>query len=685
MKFSRGARVVGAAVALAVGAAVAITATPATAGPTPPRTIDSPRPGGTERRRAGLPAGPAFLHASGKDKFVQQHVISSGSAQYVPYRPHLRRPARRRRRLRRRHQQRRSGPVQFGRAVRVRSATCRSTPAITAQPRRRSRRHSCKHRLQGRADHARGARARRRRARLAWESTVDGIGADGISRLSVYVDARTGKVLGTQEHVTEGTGSSAYSGTGHARHDPVGQHLHHEGPGHHEPQLPGRGEQHDVQRPGRLVGQRQRHQPGDRLRGRAVHRADRGQDAVAVARPQRHERHRRRLADPGRPERRERLLRRHPGAGRPQHRRASGSARSTWSATRWATASTTTRRAASPAATPRSSSRTRSARRPSGSPTSRPRSTRRTSPSARRSTWSAAARSGTCTTRPSSATTTATPAASRREEVHAAAGPGNHWFYLLAEGTSPTNGQPTSPTCNSTSVTGLGIQTAMKIMYNAMLMKTTSQLVPEVPHLDAAGGQEPVPEQLHRVQHGQGRVERGQRAGPDRRPDLHRGRRAGARPTRATRPAPSASPPASRSSASGGTTPYTFSATGLPAGLSINASSGVISGTPTTAGTSTVTATVTDSASPTHATPATFTWTIVTGRFVRQPRSEDRQHRLRVRHHAVDGDRRRARQHLRPDGARRHQVRLAGRLRHHAHRHAVPVGDAAVRLLAATA
>ncbi len=59
------------------------------------------------------------------------------------------------------------------------------------------------------------------------------------------------------------------------------------------------------------------------------------------------------------------------------------------------------------------------------------------------------------------------------EEVHAAAGPGNHWFYLVAEGTSPTNGQPTSPTCNSTSVTGLGIQTAEKIFYNAMLLKTT--------------------------------------------------------------------------------------------------------------------------------------------------------------------------------------------------------------------
>jgi len=59
------------------------------------------------------------------------------------------------------------------------------------------------------------------------------------------------------------------------------------------------------------------------------------------------------------------------------------------------------------------------------------------------------------------------------QEVHAAAGPGNHWFYLLAEGTNPTNGQPTSPTCNSTTITGVGVQTAAKVMYNAMLLKTT--------------------------------------------------------------------------------------------------------------------------------------------------------------------------------------------------------------------
>lgn len=60
-------------------------------------------------------------------------------------------------------------------------------------------------------------------------------------------------------------------------------------------------------------------------------------------------------------------------------------------------------------------------------------------------------------------------------------------------------------------------------------------------------------------------------------------------------------------SATGGTSPYTWTATGLPAGLSIS-SSGLISGTPTTPGTSSVTATVTDSASKTGS--ATFSWTV---------------------------------------------------------------------------
>lgn len=51
--------------------------------------------------------------------------------------------------------------------------------------------------------------------------------------------------------------------------------------------------------------------------------------------------------------------------------------------------------------------------------------------------------------------------------------------------------------------------------------------------------------------------------------------------------------------ASGGTPPYTFAATGLPSGLSIEAATGAIAGTPVAAGKSTVSVTVTDSATAT--------------------------------------------------------------------------------------
>jgi len=60
---------------------------------------------------------------------------------------------------------------------------------------------------------------------------------------------------------------------------------------------------------------------------------------------------------------------------------------------------------------------------------------------------------------------------------------------------------------------------------------------------------------------------------------------------------------------SGGIPALTYSASGLPAGMSINSSTGVISGTPTTAGTYSVTVTVTDLAGASRPSTA-FTWTV---------------------------------------------------------------------------
>ncbi len=60
-------------------------------------------------------------------------------------------------------------------------------------------------------------------------------------------------------------------------------------------------------------------------------------------------------------------------------------------------------------------------------------------------------------------------------EVHAGAGPQNHWFYLLAEGSSPGGGKPSSPICSGgpSSVTGIGVQKATNIFVNGLQRKTS--------------------------------------------------------------------------------------------------------------------------------------------------------------------------------------------------------------------
>jgi Zn-dependent metalloprotease len=200
------------------------------------------------------------------------------------------------------------------------------------------------------------------------------------------------------------------------------------------------------------------------------------------------------------------------------------------------------------------------------------------------------------------------------QEVHAAAGPGNHWFYLLAEGSSPTNGQPASPTCNSSSVTGVGIQKAEQIMYNAMLMKTSSSsylkyrtwTLTAAKNLDATCGLYNATKAAWNAvsvpaQTGDPTCTGG--GGTNTVTVNNPGNRSGTVGTATSLQM------TGTDSQSGQT--LTWSATGLPAGLSISSSTGLISGTPSTAATYTPTVKATDTTGAFGTT--SFTWTISGG------------------------------------------------------------------------
>lgn len=59
-------------------------------------------------------------------------------------------------------------------------------------------------------------------------------------------------------------------------------------------------------------------------------------------------------------------------------------------------------------------------------------------------------------------------------DVHYSSGVANHFFYLLAEGSAPAAPLPSSPTCNSSTLTGIGRDKAEQIWYRALTTYMTS-------------------------------------------------------------------------------------------------------------------------------------------------------------------------------------------------------------------
>ncbi|MFJ3087436.1 M4 family metallopeptidase [Streptomyces sp. NPDC086838] len=195
-------------------------------------------------------------------------------------------------------------------------------------------------------------------------------------------------------------------------------------------------------------------------------------------------------------------------------------------------------------------------------------------------------------------------------DPHYSMGPLNHWFFLAAVG-SGNHGYGNSPTCNNSTVTGIGNDKAGKIWFKALAsyansrenyhqaridsLKAAADLYgahcTEYNTVDAAWaavsvtGADPVPGTC------------GSQPGS---PSV-------TNPGNQTTAVGTAVSLQIQASDPGGAT-LTYSASGLPAGLSVNASTGRVTGTPTTAGTSSVTVTAKNTAGATGS--AAFTWTV---------------------------------------------------------------------------
>jgi hypothetical protein len=154
---------------------------------------------------------------------------------------------------------------------------------------------------------------------------------------------------------------------------------------------------------------------------------------------------------------------------------------------------------------------------------------------------------------------------------------------------------------------GIGVQNAVKIFYNAMLMKTTSSSYLKYRTWTLTAAKALTPNDctyFNKVKAAWDAVSVPAQSGD---PTCTGGSGSVTVTNPGSQTGTVGTAVSLQLSASGGTAPYTWTATALPAGLSIS-STGLISGTPTTAGSSNVTATAKDSANATGS--AQFSWTI---------------------------------------------------------------------------
>ncbi|WP_225826147.1 M4 family metallopeptidase [Streptomyces naphthomycinicus] len=195
-------------------------------------------------------------------------------------------------------------------------------------------------------------------------------------------------------------------------------------------------------------------------------------------------------------------------------------------------------------------------------------------------------------------------------DVHYSSGPANHMFYLLSEGsgTKVINGVTyNSPTSDGVAVTGIGRAAALQIWYKAL----TTYMTSSTNYADARAAALRAASDLYGANSAQyagvGNAFAGINVGSHINPPGNG--------VTVTNPGSQSATVGTAvnlqiqaSSTNSGALGY--SASGLPTGLSINSSTGLISGTPTAAGSYSTTVTVTDSTGATGT--ATFSWTVST-------------------------------------------------------------------------